>query len=161
MTHIYVVAGTFDQAKEYISKKRFDYLNSGEPPLLMPNYLYVSVPQHLKGIRNPTGVLIGTWRERPDIIEILETLMLASDVPNKALVAAYDELMTKYRPIPKKRPTPKLKPDDVVQAAAELLAKEIDAEVLKQMMGKVPPLNPIFDTIMKDPSVWTMLPKKP
>jgi len=143
MTHIYVVAGTFDQAKTYISKKRSDYAISGEPPLLMPNYLAVTNVVHLKGIRNPKGVLIGTWRERPDIVEILETLMLASDVPNKALVAAYDELMTKHRPTPKKRPTP----DDVVQAAAELLAKEIDAHVLK--------------TAMKDLKQWTMLPLKP
>jgi hypothetical protein len=141
MTHIYVVAGTFDQAKTYISNKRADYAISGEPPLLMPNYLAVTNVIHLKGIRNPKGVLIGTWRERPDIVEILETLMLASDVPNKALVAAYDGLF------PKKRPTPKLKPDDVVQAAAELLAKEIDDHVLK--------------TAMKDLKQWTMLPLKP
>ena len=137
MTHIYVVAGTFDQAKEYISRKRFDYLNSGDPPLLMPNYLYVSVAQHLKGIRNPTGVLIGTWRERPDIIEILETLMLASDVPNKVLVAAYDGLS------PKKRPTP-LMPKKLIDDAAALLAKEIDAHVLKSIKSQ-----------------WTMLPLKP
>lgn len=143
MTHIYVVAGTFEQARQYISKKRSDYAISGEPPLLMPNYLAVTNVVHLKGIRNPTGVLIGTWRTRPDIIEILETLMLASDVPNKTLVDAYDELMTKHRPTPKKRPTP----DDVVNAAAALLAKEIDKEVL--------------NIAMKESKQWTMLPLKP
>jgi hypothetical protein len=79
--------------------------------------------------------------------------MLASDVPNKALVAAYDGLF------PKKRPTPKLKPDDVVQAAAELLAKEIDAQVLKQLISNTP--DYINEYVMKDPSVWTMLPLKP
>jgi hypothetical protein len=157
MSHIYVVAGTFDQAKTYISNKRADYAISGEPPLLMPNYLAVTNVVHLKGIRNPTGVLIGTWREREDIIEILETLMLASDLPNKALAAAYDELMPKRKPTPKIRPTS----DDAVSIAAGHLAKEIDEQVLKQLLGVVSVPNSTaarseINEIIKNLNVWTM-----
>ena len=143
MTHVYVIAGTFDQAKQYINRKRAEYLNSGEPPLLMPNYLYVSGINNIRGIRNPKGVFIGAWKQRPDIIEVVETLMMASDSTNPALVDIYNELVHKHKPTPKKRPTP----DDVVNAAAALLAKEIDKEVL--------------NIAMKESKQWTMLPLKP
>jgi hypothetical protein len=141
MSHVYVIAGTFEQARQYISKKRSDYLLSGDPPLLMPNYLAVTEVRHLKGISRPHGVFIGTWRDRLDIYDIVQTLALAWNGEHQML-----NRMTLNIPLPRK-PTPKLKPDDVVQAAAELLAKEIDAHVLK--------------TAMKDLKQWTMLPLKP
>jgi hypothetical protein len=54
--------------------------------------------------------------------------------------------MLRDTPLPR-RPTPRLKPDDVVQAAADMLAKEIDKEVL--------------NIAMKESKQWTMLPLKP
>jgi len=141
MSHVFVIAGTFDQARQYISKKRSEYLRSGEPPLLMPNYLAVTDVRHLKGIRDPHGVFIGTWKDRLDIYDIIQSLALSWTGENKVL-----NRMLRDTPLPK-RPTPILKPDYVVQAAAEMLAKEIDKEVL--------------NIAMKESKQWTMLPLKP
>ena len=141
MSHVFVIAGTFEQARQYISKKRSEYLLSGDPPLLMPNYLAVTEVRHLKGISRPHGVFIGTWKDRLDIYDIIQTLALSWTGENKVL-----NRMLRDTPLPR-RPTPRLKPDDVVQAAAEMLAKEIDAHVLK--------------TAMKESKQWTMLSLKP
>ena len=137
MTHTYVIAGTFDEAKQYVSKKRAEYVLSGDPPLLMPNYMIVNDVRHLKGIRDPHGVFIGTWKDRVDIYDIIQTLVLAWNGENKIL-----NRMLRDTP-PSKRPTP-LMPKKVIDDAAALLAKEIDAHVLKSIKGQ-----------------WTMLPLKP
>jgi hypothetical protein len=137
MSHVYVIAGTFEQAKQYVSKKRAEYVLSGDPPLLMPNYMIVSDVVHLKGISKPHGVFIGTWRDRVDIYDIIQTLAMAWNGEHQML-----NRMTLQTPKPK-RPTP-LMPKKVIDDAAALLAKEIDAHVLKSIKGQ-----------------WTMLPLKP
>lgn len=157
MNHIYVVAGNFHQAKNYIARKRHEAFAAGTPPLLQDSHLYVKDVTSLKGIQDPHGVFIGTWKERMDIYDIVHTLCLCWAGKNHQLNGMLAGLQQRVKPIPKK----KLTSDEAVSAAAELLAKEIDEEVLRQALGKIPPLNPIFDTIMKNADIWTMLPKKP
>ena len=36
--------------------------------------VYVSGPESIKGVSNPTGIFIGTWYNRSDIVSILQTL---------------------------------------------------------------------------------------
>lgn len=55
----YIVAGNYNEFSEYILKKYFDKF-----------YCYVDSPDKLRGVRNPKGFFIGSWRNRKDIAEI-------------------------------------------------------------------------------------------
>jgi len=61
---IFVIAGNLDQYKNYIRDKAGDN-----------HYVYVSRYESLHGFRDIHGVFIGTWRDRSDIIQILDTLI--------------------------------------------------------------------------------------
>jgi hypothetical protein len=127
----FVIAGTYHEANYWIINdlgKKYPSNTS----LTMSHYVYVSKADDLKGVRDPHGVFVGNWLGRPDILEIVEALMLASVHVNPALGKIYKDLQ------PKVRPTPKLTGSQITQIyideAAELIAKEIDTEVLKSLM---------------------------
>ena len=61
---VFVIAGNQDEYKNYIRDKAGDN-----------HYVYVSNPETLIGFRDIHGVFIGTWRDRSDIIQILDTLI--------------------------------------------------------------------------------------
>ncbi len=134
MSKIFVIAGTAHEANYWIINhlgKRYPSNTSAS----MSDYVYVSSPNSLKGVRDPHGVFVGNWLGRPDIFEIVEALMLASVHVNPALGKIYDDLK------PKVRPTPKLKPVNggwintsiAVQIAAQELAKEIDNHIVQEL----------------------------
>ncbi len=134
MSKIFVVAGTAHEANYWIINhlgKRYPSNTSAS----MSDYVYVSSPDSLRGVRDPHGVFVGNWLGRPDIFEIVEALMLASVHVNPALGKIYDDLK------PKVRPTPKLKPVNggwintsiAVQIAAQELAKEIDNHIVQEL----------------------------
>ena len=52
------------------------------------DWVYVYDSSTIRGIRNPTGRLIGTWYEREDAMDILVALRVASDVKNENLEKA-------------------------------------------------------------------------
>lgn len=43
----------------------------------------VHSPDQLRGMRDPTGIFVGTWRERKDIFEILNALLVQMTDPVK------------------------------------------------------------------------------
>ena len=49
----------------------------------MSDYTIVSNPDQLRGIRNPTGIFVGTWKQREDIFEILNMLLVTMIDPTK------------------------------------------------------------------------------
>ena len=127
----FVVAGTAHEANYWIIQdlgKRYPSNTS----LSMSDYVYVSNPDSLRGTRDPHGVFVGNWLGRPDIFEIVEALMMRSTHVNPALGRIWEQVK------PKTRPTPKLTGKQItaiyVDEAADLLAREIDAEVLKSLM---------------------------
>ena len=147
MSRIFVIAGTYQEATIWIKQdleKRYPSNTSAS----MSDYKYVSHADDVKGYTNPHGVFVGNWLGRPDISEIVEALLMRSTYVNTALGDIYKQVKPKTRV----RPTPlRLKPvaggwvnEDlvgkqihtaIVDEAAELLAKEIDAEVMKQFNG--------------------------
>jgi len=127
----FVVAGTAHEANYWIIQdlgKRYPSNTSAS----MSDYVYVSSPDSLRGIRDPHGVFVGNWLGRPDIFEIVQALMMASVHVNPALGRIYTQVK------PKTRPTSKLTGKQItaiyVDEAAALMAKEIDNEVLKSLM---------------------------
>ena len=74
MQTIYVIAGNRNEYQEYSRSDRRDYLKT---------YYYVRDVDSLRGLRNPDGVFIGSFKNRPDIKELLQYLYNAMDNPIK------------------------------------------------------------------------------
>ncbi len=66
---VWVIAGNEHQYHDYVRNKP---LNGDK------KYSYVYAPDTLRGFTNPHGVFIGTWRERPDILDILQQLIIST-----------------------------------------------------------------------------------
>lgn len=133
---IYVVAGNADQAYNYINRKIEERISNGERVSSINEYAYVHNANVVRGIRNPTGVFIGTWRERKDIIDIVAVLRSSQDAPNWALRQIWQELMIKdATPVPGLTPVPGgwVNTTMAIDHAAEMLAREIDKEVLREL----------------------------
>jgi hypothetical protein len=135
MSKIFVIAGTYQEAQLWIAKNYQERVALGDQQASTRDYKYISHADDVKGYTNPHGVFVGNWLGRPDIFEIVEALMLRSTHVNKALGKIYSDLK------PKVRPTPKLSGSQITQAyideAAQLLAQEIDAEVLRNLARKI------------------------
>jgi hypothetical protein len=90
---IYVIAGDRRQADIWIKSNLEKRRISGETTLSWSDYVVVTNPDRIMGVRDPHGVFIGTWRERKDIIDIMEFL-LARSSNNTRLQEIYKELRT-------------------------------------------------------------------
>lgn len=124
---VFVISGNHEQFADYVRDKP---LNGNK------KYVYVADVIYLRGIVNPHGVFIGTWRNRADILEIIDQLRISSSNHNPVLDRLRNEVAW----------DPKIKGktitgvwldeyDDSVKHAAAMMAKEIDAEVLRQVMN--------------------------
>jgi len=87
---IFVIAGTFIEANEWI-KQDIEKKYPNDPSVTFSNYVYVYAPSRLRGLNDPHGVFIGTWRSRKDIKEIVESLLQCS-YHNPALGKIHREL---------------------------------------------------------------------
>jgi hypothetical protein len=81
---LYVIAGSWNEFDVYRAR-----CSAGGN---ISHYVFANDPYKLRGIRNPHGVFFGSWRNRPDIKEIVEQLLLCSTEPNPALQAIVNEL---------------------------------------------------------------------
>ena len=88
----FVIAGTKREADYWIINdlsKKYPFNTS----MSMSDYVYVSSPEKLKGISDPHGVFIGTWYERPDMLEVIQTLRHCTRVRNEKLNIIMDLYM--------------------------------------------------------------------
>ena len=77
-----VIAGTYHEANYWIIQdlgKKYPSMTS----LSMSDYIIVHNPDQLRGMRDPKGIFVGTWRERKDIFEILNMLLVNMTIPSK------------------------------------------------------------------------------
>jgi hypothetical protein len=74
---IYIIAGNHQEFLNYVKKKLEWRHHSGETSASMSDYVDVACPRNLRGIKEPHGVFIGSYKEREDIDEIT-TILLAS-----------------------------------------------------------------------------------
>ena len=127
MAKIFVIAGNHHQ----FAKWRMEKLN--DPAWMDKNDIFrtadiVSVEnvRSLIGISDPHGVFIGTWRERDDILEILDELAIRVHQNSKIIQLKSQIWQTATN-------------QQRVHQASKALAAEIDKEVLKQLMiGNIP-----------------------
>lgn len=96
----FVIAGTSHQANHWIKADLDKRSKAGETTLSWSEYVAVTDATRMRGISNPHGVFVGTWRERYDIKHIVETLMIQSIHPNAALDKIWKELNENNLPTP-------------------------------------------------------------
>lgn len=139
MSKIFVIAGSYFQAEEWIKSNLEKRSNSGVTTLSRSEYVYVSNASDIRGYHNPHGVFIGTWKERHDIREIVQALMVQSDLPIPKLREIWGEVKHRVKPTPKQPPLHKVAGGWAVgvDEAAVRLAQAIDDEVLKNLMHKI------------------------
>jgi len=92
----FVIAGNNHQAKHWIDENIKKRYKAGETSLTLSDYVYVSSPEKLKGISDPHGVFVGTWYERADMLEVIQTLRHCTRVRNEKLNIIMD-LYMQYR----------------------------------------------------------------
>lgn len=80
---IFVIAGTSSQALDWIRNNQTKRYNNGETDIGMGDYVIVSEVNKLRGVTDPHGVFVGTWKTRVDLVQILNHLYLIS--PNNPL----------------------------------------------------------------------------
>jgi hypothetical protein len=70
-----VIAGNYNQAMRWINSDITAKEKSGKWKSVS-DYLVVSSPDQLRGMRDPTGIFVGTWKQRTDIFELLNHLLV-------------------------------------------------------------------------------------
>ena len=113
---IYVVSGTHNEFMAY-------KLDKNDPETT--NYVYVSKPEMLRGLRDPKGVFYGSWRNRSDILEIVEHLRLYTTTDNPTLDRIWAEVW-------KSATHPQIH-NSAIRSAAQRLSDEIDKQVLANL----------------------------
>ena len=92
---IFVIAGNSSQAIKWMkgnNQKRWD---NGNTSATLSDYVIVENPTIMRGYRNPHGVFIGTWKQRPDIIDIVTALTMATDDENYYLQKIWEQIYPK------------------------------------------------------------------
>lgn len=138
---IFVIAGNQEEAYQYINRKLEERIRNGEVVSKIDDYKYVYSIDTLRGVQNPSGVFIGSWRMRQDIFDIVGILRQNCNPPNKALKDIWKSLNFQF----KGQGATKLKPVQggwinetaAIEEAAKLLANEIDREVLENALKKI------------------------
>ena len=84
MSKIFVIAGNRAEADDWIKSNLEKRKNSGETTLSWSEYVFVSGPEQLRGWNEPHGVFIGTWKERKDMEEIFQMLLICHSISDKS-----------------------------------------------------------------------------
>ena len=87
----FVVAGTREEFNKFIKEKALEMFGAGNTSVSLSDFVYANV-DNLKGISDPRGFFIGTWRERLDALNILLILRMASHTQNPVLEALWKEM---------------------------------------------------------------------
>lgn len=127
----YVVAGNQEQAYQYINRKIEERVRNGEEVSKISDYCYVRDVITLRGVSNPHGVFVGTWRERKDIKDIVQQLMVSQTHVNATLIKIWKEVRNEPVIV-----TPR-QPSQGILRGAEMLAQAIDEEVLVNIAKKI------------------------
>jgi len=85
MDRILVVAGNKKEYEDYIRSECNHRTENGETTVSLFDYTYVYSDMNVRGLKNPTGVFIGTWRERSDIDVIFYMLLSSFDLDHPSV----------------------------------------------------------------------------
>ena len=74
MSKYYVICGTRQEYNEFIQRKALELFNQGDTSVSLSQFVYVNSSDQLRGLVDPHGWFVGTWRDRSNIHEILDVL---------------------------------------------------------------------------------------
>lgn len=137
MSRIFVIAGNRQQADQWIKNDLEKRKNSGVTTLSWSDYVVVSDASRVRGVSDPRGVFIGTWRDRVDIKDVVEALLTQSVHVNPTLGKIWGEVKDRVKPTPKLKPVAGgwINEEMALQIAADNMAKEIDRLVMEEIRG--------------------------
>jgi hypothetical protein len=78
-----VIAGNANEAKYWIINDLGKIYATKPSTKSMSDCIIVSNPDQLRGMRDPKGIFVGTWKQREDIFEILNMLLVNMIDPTK------------------------------------------------------------------------------
>lgn len=84
MSKIFVIAGNRQQADNWIKQHLIKRQESGVTTLSWSDYVVVTGAERLRGWNEPHGVFVGTWRDRSDMEEIFQTLLVCHSISDKS-----------------------------------------------------------------------------
>lgn len=125
----FVISGTWDQFNYYMRDKVID-----------KHYVYVSSPDTLRGHQDIHGVFIGSWRERSDIVEILDALITRTtntDVIKdlyKQVTVIPSPISVTYKQHNTRRTIKELE-DEIAEEISRILQKEIDEQMVRNIIS--------------------------
>ena len=133
--NILIVAGNYAEFSAYKRHKLNQALMNDDAGLGMEiqSYRYVESANSIRGMRDVSGVFIGSWRSRKDILEIVANLRFLMSQRNNALEKVWNELCSKATALQVSEAVA----SPAVARAAEELAKEIDRHVLEKLMQQI------------------------
>lgn len=130
----FVIAGTHYQFELYRKRKLRQNVALKPSDVILPSdIVFVSGANSLRGYRNPSGVFIGTWRDRNDLDDIFFQL-ISSTVSLSPSYHTINKLWDDWKVEVDKRKTY----IQNVNLCAEILANEIDKQVLNSLMKYTP-----------------------
>ena len=78
MNYFFVIAGNKQEYMDYCRKQVEAQLMYDDK-----DFVWVSGPDTFRGYKDPNGVCTGTWRDRPDILDIIMNLRMTATTPEK------------------------------------------------------------------------------
>ena len=82
MNKIYVIAGTYRQATDWMKNHASKRFASGDTSVSLSDYVYVRGDEQLCGLREVHGFFVGTYRERKDLRLIVQRIRLINNIPS-------------------------------------------------------------------------------
>ena len=151
--NILIVAGNHMEFTAYKRQKLNQALMNDDAGLGMEvqAYRYVDSADKIRGMRDVTGVFIGSWRSRKDILEIVAQLRFMMSQRNHALERIWNELCSKATAMQVVQATS----TPSIRQAADDLAKEIDKHVMEKLMQQT---HITKSTPLLDPSIFNEIP---
>lgn len=92
MDKIFVIAGDDKEAFKWMAEDSLRRWCKGATSASLSEYIICRGVLNIQGCRNPHGFFIGTWRDRPDIKDIIMALMMATDETNLKLRKIWNEI---------------------------------------------------------------------
>ena len=72
----YIIAGNQKEFSEFINYKIADLWSKNQTYHTFSNFVYLDNPDQLLGIVDPHGWLVGTWRKRENIRDLIAALII-------------------------------------------------------------------------------------
>jgi hypothetical protein len=92
MNKIFVIAGNSREADIWIRADCDKRWAAGDSNVTLSEYVTVTNADRLRGYTNPHGRFVGNWRYRPDILDVLQTLISRTIPANITLINLFNNI---------------------------------------------------------------------